>query len=422
MTLKEAGLQLGHGKKSFVKKEIINKLVDPSTMSQSSFSEWGNHGGRWFRVGKSIRECQFCSTTQTLTAHHLIPKSERENYKGDSRLQQTVQICRQCHDVVHFLAPNSLLATDYSHPQNLFKFYSQGYQGERCQAFVQEQSRQRKFVNSFTGNAVSQRFAPVLQISHFKLSDFLRDNRSKVHFEMQRTELLVPYVRQLQSSFFLQSFYPMSFSQVQLYSRSPRLSDLPEVGPYEKRDLKLLQVPTLLQLVLSSLDLEKFFQEDDSRLQLLLLLWPMDQDYTFVVLVAIIRGDSTSVQLNQVVTMIHVRLSSQVMDCTLEQFRDIVQDVLALEYGYDRSLISKNGMRYVQTCHEGSDRVLSQMASRHIFGRTQAILDLRRYQEERLIEYGWMSEAIKRVMFPTNRPLFWLLLKYVRRGCYTVMF
>jgi len=148
----------------------------------------------------------------------------------------------------------------------------------------------------------------------------------------------------------------------------------------------------------------------------------MDQDYTFIVLVAIIRGDSTSVQLNQVVTMIHVRLSSQAMDCTLEQFRDIVQDVLALEYGYDRSLISKNGMRYVQTCHEGSDRVLSQMASRHIFGRTQAILDLRRYQEERLIEYGWMSEAIKRVMFPTNRPLFWLLLKYVRRGCYTVMF
>lgn len=52
--------------------------------------------------------CELCQRQSALTAHHLIPRKlhRRKHFKKHfekSRLQATIQICRQCHSGLHKL-------------------------------------------------------------------------------------------------------------------------------------------------------------------------------------------------------------------------------------------------------------------------------------------------------------------------------
>jgi hypothetical protein len=46
---------------------------------------------------KNSYRCVVCESTQDLTNHHLIPKSDG----GKGKLHNTIRVCRQCHDEIH---------------------------------------------------------------------------------------------------------------------------------------------------------------------------------------------------------------------------------------------------------------------------------------------------------------------------------
>ncbi|CAE7941624.1 yisB [Symbiodinium sp. KB8] len=77
-------------------------------------------------------ECEMCERDLKLTFHHLIPKDKHPTYLG-KRLPNGVEgeptrsflnsyglmICRQCHNTVHSIASNEVLAIEYNSLQKL---------------------------------------------------------------------------------------------------------------------------------------------------------------------------------------------------------------------------------------------------------------------------------------------------------------
>jgi len=77
-------------------------------------------------------ECEMCHRIMFLTFHHLIPKDTHPTYVK-KRLPRGIEgeptrgflnsygtmICRRCHNMVHSLASNTILATDYNTVEKL---------------------------------------------------------------------------------------------------------------------------------------------------------------------------------------------------------------------------------------------------------------------------------------------------------------
>jgi hypothetical protein len=49
------------------------------------------------KLHKNSYRCIACGTTDKLTNHHLIPRKKG----GKGKLNNTVKICRECHDAIH---------------------------------------------------------------------------------------------------------------------------------------------------------------------------------------------------------------------------------------------------------------------------------------------------------------------------------
>lgn len=84
--------------------------------------------------------CEMCERPVQLTKHHLIPKEThtRMMKRGVEKevLNRTINICRACHNAVHNVAANRVLATEYNTLEKLM-------QVEAIQRFVAWNAKQR---------------------------------------------------------------------------------------------------------------------------------------------------------------------------------------------------------------------------------------------------------------------------------------
>jgi hypothetical protein len=92
--------------------------------------------------------CAICGREETLTRHHLIPRTRHHNKKNKrdferSAVRSTVGICRPCHSQIHLLLTEKELERDWNsiaklhtHPE-LMKFahwIASKPRGFRCRA------------------------------------------------------------------------------------------------------------------------------------------------------------------------------------------------------------------------------------------------------------------------------------------------
>ncbi len=69
-------------------------------------------------------ECAICTRVETLTRHHLIPRTRHSN-KRNKRLfdratvRQTIGLCRPCHSQVHLLLTEKQLERDWNTVEKL---------------------------------------------------------------------------------------------------------------------------------------------------------------------------------------------------------------------------------------------------------------------------------------------------------------
>jgi len=74
---------------------------------------------------KSNGSCEFCERKQPLTKHHLIPKAVHTkkrfiNRHGKEEMRQrNVMICKLCHDGVHDLYDEKMLAESFTTKSDL---------------------------------------------------------------------------------------------------------------------------------------------------------------------------------------------------------------------------------------------------------------------------------------------------------------
>jgi 5-methylcytosine-specific restriction endonuclease McrA len=62
--------------------------------------------------------CAICGRTESLTRHHLIPRTRHSNKRnkrdfGRSEVKVTVGICRPCHSQIHAVLTEKELERDY---------------------------------------------------------------------------------------------------------------------------------------------------------------------------------------------------------------------------------------------------------------------------------------------------------------------
>jgi len=62
--------------------------------------------------------CAICEREETLTRHHLIPKTRHHNKRNKrefdrAEVKRTVGICRPCHSQIHALVTEKELERDY---------------------------------------------------------------------------------------------------------------------------------------------------------------------------------------------------------------------------------------------------------------------------------------------------------------------
>ncbi len=63
--------------------------------------------------------CAICGREETLTRHHLIPRTRHHNKRNKREFErevvrQTVGICRSCHSQIHGLLTEKELERDYN--------------------------------------------------------------------------------------------------------------------------------------------------------------------------------------------------------------------------------------------------------------------------------------------------------------------
>jgi 5-methylcytosine-specific restriction endonuclease McrA len=63
-------------------------------------------------------ECAICGREETLTRHHLIPRTRHHNKRNKREfdrgtVKRTVGICRPCHSQIHALLTEKELERDY---------------------------------------------------------------------------------------------------------------------------------------------------------------------------------------------------------------------------------------------------------------------------------------------------------------------
>ena len=63
-------------------------------------------------------KCAICGREETLTRHHLIPRTRHHNKRNKrefdrSTVKRTVGICRPCHSQIHALLTEKELERDY---------------------------------------------------------------------------------------------------------------------------------------------------------------------------------------------------------------------------------------------------------------------------------------------------------------------
>ena len=84
--------------------------------------------------------CEMCERPVPLTRHHLIPRETHTRMlkRGVEReaLNRTINICRACHNAVHNVASNKVLATEYNTLERLMEV-------EAIKRFVAWNAKQR---------------------------------------------------------------------------------------------------------------------------------------------------------------------------------------------------------------------------------------------------------------------------------------
>ena len=75
-------------------------------------------------AGGAAPACAICERVETLTKHHLIPRTRHPNKKNkrdfDRRtVKQTVGICRMCHSQIHLLLTEKQLEREWNSVEKL---------------------------------------------------------------------------------------------------------------------------------------------------------------------------------------------------------------------------------------------------------------------------------------------------------------
>jgi hypothetical protein len=72
--------------------------------------------------------CKICSRPEIdLTLHHLIPKTLHQNswflkrYTLEEMQKNTVEVCRLCHDKIHYVEKEKVLGRDYNTLEKLLE-------------------------------------------------------------------------------------------------------------------------------------------------------------------------------------------------------------------------------------------------------------------------------------------------------------
>ena len=67
-------------------------------------------------------KCVFCDFEENLTEHHLFPKCRHKRFRGkytSAQLNETILLCRTCHNQLHDLITETDLAKSYNSIEKL---------------------------------------------------------------------------------------------------------------------------------------------------------------------------------------------------------------------------------------------------------------------------------------------------------------
>ena len=72
-----------------------------------------------------MKNCELCDREQQLTFHHLIPKKNhkinyiKKKYSSININTYGINICRDCHKMIHKIIPHKSLALEYNSKEKL---------------------------------------------------------------------------------------------------------------------------------------------------------------------------------------------------------------------------------------------------------------------------------------------------------------
>ena len=72
-----------------------------------------------------MKNCELCNREKQLTFHHLIPKKNhkinyiKKKYSSININTYGINICRDCHKMIHKLIPHKSLALEYNSKEKL---------------------------------------------------------------------------------------------------------------------------------------------------------------------------------------------------------------------------------------------------------------------------------------------------------------